>query len=75
MKRNSIILLGGLIVLSFSFTAFAENGRNLTQPASVATDSSATPLESKKEVTLDNYSVFQPLSETDDFEEIKALES
>ena len=75
MKRKSTILLGGLMVLSFSFTAFAENGRNLIQPASVATNSSATPLESKKEVTLDNYSVFQPLSETADFEEIKALES
>lgn len=48
MKRKSTILLGGLMVLSFSFTAFAENGRNLIQPASVATNSSATPLESKK---------------------------
>ena len=75
MKRKSIILLDILMVLSFPFAAFAESGRNFVQPASVATASSATPLESKEANTLDNYSVFQPLSETDDYEEIKVLES
>lgn len=66
MRRKRTILIGIFMVLSCSFTAFAENESNAIQPASAPVSSPAV---------LDDYSVFRPLSETDDFEEIKALES
>ena len=75
MRRKRTILLGIFMVLSFSFTAFAKNESNAVQPAFAPVSSPAALPKAKKEAGLDDYSVFRPLSETDDFEEIKALES
>lgn len=75
MKRKCFILFGMLWVLSFSFTAFSQNGKNFIESDAMAADLDTTSLDVEKKIALDEHSVFQPLSETNDFEEIKALES
>lgn len=74
MKMKSMFMLAALAVLSCSFVAFAENELGLPQLSSSLDNSLAAQTNFKNEVTLSDYSVFKPLSETDDFEEIRILE-